>query len=143
MSNKKEGALRAFYFRHWDGPNFSIKFCKTNRIEASKDRIAPRETGMARHKSFASKKEFASKPSQMAPPKNVTDEINSPTDLPFRRITCPFYSLCPNSSYIKSAGSSGSGKSASKPRSICNTYAKIEATAEKSCSDTSCPISPV
>ena len=83
MGNKKENAFCTNYFRHFHAPIFSTKFCKINRIEAKKDKIAPKETEIARHKSFCSKKEFASRPNQMAPTKNVIDEINSPTDLPF------------------------------------------------------------
>jgi len=52
-------------------------------MEAKKDKTAPTETGTARHKSFCSKNKLASRPNQIAPTKNVIDEINSPIDLPF------------------------------------------------------------
>jgi hypothetical protein len=81
MCYKKVDAIRTCYFGHITSRNLSISLWIVNLIDASNDKKAPTYTITPFRMSPPSKNNLASKNNQIAAPKKVTEDINSPIDL--------------------------------------------------------------
>ena len=81
MGHKKVKAVGTCYFGHIASRNRSISLCILNLKDAKNDKKAPAYTITPLRVSPPSKNSFASKNNQIAAPKKVTEDINSPVDL--------------------------------------------------------------